>query len=492
MIQKTIFLAITLFILSACAVSRVDTGHIGVHIVNLTGSGGQMTVSMDISLDSLQLGSNRQLFVTPYLEGANHQTALLPTLLINGRNMQYVYERSGLTEKARETYNNINKVVKRQNGTRQSIDYLASVGIEPWMRREEVSLRLSVDSCGCGMMVGNGLSDALATMNMNPGALMRLVYVTPPVTEQPVVAHEGMARVQFEVDSITLHTSPYTCRNGQRIDNRAQLRIIDDSVSYALSDPNVEIAAISVCGYASPESPYIHNDYLATGRSRALSLYLSQRYNLPAERCTYNAVPENWEEFRQIVVDAQELSATQREALLQLIDRPVYGPSDYDAKELELKSSKLFSRLYREKILPVWFPQLRCTKFVINTRLRPMPDEKLAQIILSTPQLLSLNQMFRVARLYPEGSEAFNKTIGIALRYYADDPVANTNAAITAIKEGRLDDADSLLLKAGNLPEAENARGVLATLRGDYESALLHFAAASLLPEAQKNKEMLE
>ena len=75
--------------------------------------------------------------------------------------------------------------------------------------------------------------------------------------------------------------------------------------------------------------------------------------------------------------------------------------------------------------------------------------------------------MFRVARLYPEGSEAFNKTIGIALRYYAEDPIANTNAAITAIKEGRLDDADSLLLKAGNLPEAENARGVLATFRGD-------------------------
>ena len=44
MIQKTLFLAITLFILSACAVSRVDTGHIGVNIVNLTGSGGQMTV----------------------------------------------------------------------------------------------------------------------------------------------------------------------------------------------------------------------------------------------------------------------------------------------------------------------------------------------------------------------------------------------------------------------------------------------------------------
>ena len=83
--------------------SKVDTGSIGVHNVRLTPGKEKTTVSMDITLDSLQLGKNRQLFVTPYLEGANHQTALLPTLLVNGRNMQYVYERSGLTEKARET-----------------------------------------------------------------------------------------------------------------------------------------------------------------------------------------------------------------------------------------------------------------------------------------------------------------------------------------------------------------------------------------------------
>ena len=66
-------------------------------------------------------------------------------------------------------------------------------------------------------------------------------------------------------------------------------------------------------------------------------------------------------------------------------------------------------------------------------------------------------------------------------------------------RQAALDEARALLTAAakaamadGTLPEAENARGVLATLRGDYESALLHFAAASLLPEAQKNKEMLE
>ena len=120
-----------------------------------------------------------------------------------------------------------------------------------------------------------------------------------------------------------------------------------------------------------------------------------------------------------------------------------------------------------------------------------MSDEKLAEIIDKTPELMSLNQMFRVARLYPEGSERFNATIETALRYYPDSPIANTNAAVAAIKRGDYAQAQSLLKKAGNAPEAENARGVIATNFGNYEEAVRHFTAAGNLPEAAKNKEMI-
>lgn len=460
--------------------------------VALTAGEGQVSVSMDLVLDALSLPRNRQVFVTPYLEGKSGERLALPSILVNGRNMQYVYERTGLPRKLRAEYAQLAQVVVRKNGTRQSVPYLAAVSQESWMRRGKATLRLSVDTCGCGLDLGRGDTDPLATMDMNPVSRMYLAFVTPPVTELPVVAHEGKARVQFEVDSVTLHAEPYKCRNGQRIDNRQQLKVIDDSVRYALSDPNVEIAAISVCGYASPESPYMHNDYLATNRSKSLANYLAQRYQLPQERCTFSAVPENWEEFRQMVVDSKDITEEQRSSLLALIDKPAYGPADYDAKERELKTSPSLVRLYRSTILLQWFPLLRCTKFVINTRLRPMRDEQLAGIIKTQPQMLSLNQMFRVARLYPEGSEEFNATIQTALRFYASDPVANVNAAVAALKAGRYDEAATLLEKAGNLPEAENARGVLATHRGDYETAVRHFENAQSLPEAQKNKALVE
>lgn len=460
--------------------------------VALTAGEGQVSVSMDLVLDALSLPRNRQVFVTPYLEGKSGERLALPSILVNGRNMQYVYERTGLPRKLRAEYAQLAQVVVRKNGTRQSVPYLAAVSQESWMRRGKATLRLSVDTCGCGLDLGRGDTDPLATMDMNPVSRMYLAFVTPPVTELPVVAHEGKARVQFEVDSVTLHAEPYKCRNGQRIDNRQQLKVIDDSVRYALSDPNVEIAAISVCGYASPESPYMHNDYLATNRSKSLANYLAQRYQLPQERCTFSAVPENWEEFRQMVVDSKDITEEQRSSLLALIDKPAYGPADYDAKERELKTSPSLVRLYRSTILLQWFPLLRCTKFVINTRLRPMSDSRLAEIIKTQPQMLSLNQMFRVARLYPEGSEEFNATIHTALRFYAGDPVANANAAVAALKAGRYDEAGALLEKAGDLPEAENARGVLATYRGDFESALHHFENAQSLPEAQKNKALVE
>ena len=363
--------------------------------------------------------------------------------------------------------------------------------MQSWMMHRDTEVRMVLDTCGCGHLYGSSVGTP-SMLNLNPAPRMRLVYYSPAVTEQPVSVHEGRARVQFEVDRTELHPTPYVCRNGQRIDNRAQLQVIEDSVRYALSDPNVEIASINICGYASPESPYMHNETLATNRSRSLAEYIGSRFNLPSQKCTYNSVPENWAEFRDLVVNATDITSKQRQDLLELIDRPAYGPSDYDAKEKELKTSPKFAQLYRTKILPEWFPQLRCTQFTINTRLKPLDDNKLAEVIKVTPELMSLNQMFRVARLYPEGSDKFNDVIEIARRYYPEDPVANLNAAIAAIQKGDLDSAERMLTKAGNSPEAMNARGVLEAHKGDFDAAMKYFRSAGQLPEALKNKALLE
>lgn len=491
--MKTIIRYIGLSLLtSACVVSfaAVNQGRPNASKLSFHRADNTLVISSDIVLDSLELKPNKQLIVTPVVEDGKETKIVLPSLLINGRNMHYSFERGTIGKNIKEKYD-LYKEIWRKNGTSQQVEYAARVPFENWMLGPEASIRFVYDSCGCGVMGGQSLGDPVL-LNLNPAPKMRLSYITPAVTELPVSVHEGKARVQFEVNKTDLHAQPYVCRNGQRIDNRQQLGMIEDSVRYALSNPNVEIAHIDICGYASPESPYEHNDFLATNRSRSLAEYIGDRFSLPREKTTYSSVPENWEELREIVVNANDITEQQRKDLLELIDAPAYRPADYDAKEKTLKTDKRFAALYKSKMLPEWFPMLRATKFAINTRLKPASDQQLAEIIKTTPELMSLNQMFRVARLYPEGSEDFNRTIETALRYYPNDPVANLNAAVNAIKAGDLSKAESLLKKAGDSKEADNARGVLEVYKGDFTKAAEYFNKASDLPEASKNKALLD
>lgn len=487
--MRNIYTAIILAMMSSANTFAQGSG-ISTEDVTLSVAGQHLNVSAEIILDSLKLGSNRQVFVTPVVRGAADEEATLPSLLISGKNMHFAYQRGALKGFDDISRHDIIDEVWRRNGKKQKFDYLASVSLEKWMRLGDARLAFVYDSCGCGVEQGQLIMDEIP-LHLNPAKEMRTAMVTPAVTELPVEIHEGKARVQFEVDRTELHDSPFTCRNGQKIDNREQLRIIDDSVSYALSDPNVEIAGIAICGYASPESPYTHNDYLATNRSKALAEYLADRYNIPRDKSTYSAVPENWKEFREQVVNSDELTERQRADLLELIDRPAYGPADYDEKEKELKTSPKFAKLYKSKILPEWFPRLRATTFAISTRLKPMDDRHLARIIETSPEKMSLNQMFRVARLYPEGSDEFNRVIGIALAHYPDNETANLNAAAAKVRSGDYEAAKPLLDKAGMSAEVCNLRGIIATAEGEFEEAEKWFEKAGNLPEASKNLNLL-
>lgn len=476
--------------------SAVLTAGINTEKVSFKPGGGKMHISAEIVLDSLKLKSNQQMFMTPVLTGEQGETVVLPTLLLTGRNMHYAYERGTMRElkKYQQKYDIIGEV-QRTNGKPQRIDYTGSTPFEKWMRTEKLSLQFQYDTCGCGVFAGTGFGPQIDT-TLNPANKMGVAYITPKVTPLPETLHEGKARVQFEVNRTELHDSIYRCRNGQRIDNREQLKVIYDSIEYALTDPNVEISKIRIIGYASPESPYDHNKLLATGRSKALAdyigKYVGRRYNFDSGVAEFDAIPENWVEFREQVVSSPELTEQQRADLLELIDRPAFTAADYDAKEKELKTNPKFRDLYRTKLLPEWFPHLRATKFQISTRLKPLSDDNLAQVMATDPEKMSLNQMMRVARLYPEGSPEFDKAIETALRYYPKSEDANLNAAISALRKDKYDKAEKLLEKSGDSPEAINARAIVLTHKGDFEEARRLLNTISTFPAAEKNLKLLE
>jgi len=486
--MKRVILAsgLPLFLLPA---SAIEPGEVGIENSMALPMSDRMKFSADIVLDALSLKADRQIYLTPILEDGNGNSEALPAALVNGRAMQIAWER-GTVSSGDKYKNGVEVAVRRRNGKPQTISYNVSVPMQKWMWSPTASVKWMIDTCGCGHYNGSVVKEG-QPLRLNPAEKMRASYMVPALAPLPISIHEGMAHVRYEVNRSELHTGRYVCRDGQSIDNSLELKIIDDSISNALSDKNMEIAKIRICGYASPDGAYVSNEKLSTDRSRSLATYIADRYNLPADKSEYDAVAENWEGFRRLVVADTTLAPGQRESLLALIDRPAYGPADYDAKERELKTDPRYGGIYREIILPEWFPQLRTTRFEIRTRLKPLGDDELAKVIKTDPGKMSLNQMFRVSKLYPEGSPEFNEVIEVMLRFYPDDEAANLNAASAALKCGDLQRAESLLRKAGDSPEAWNVRGILASWKGEMDDARECFRKAGALPEASKNLEML-
>ena len=97
--------------------------------------------------------------------------------------------------------------------------------------------------------------------------------------------------------------------------------------------------------------------------------------------------------------------------------------------------------------------------------------------------------MYLVAQTYPKGSAEFNNVFDIAV-IVPEDKLANLNAASAAIERGDKVSAEKkYLLKAGDSAEANNARGCLAAMKEDYQTAKQYFekAVAGGLKEAQEN-----
>ena len=198
-------------------------------------------------------------------------------------------------------------------------------------------------------------------------------------------------------------------------------------------------------------------------------------------------------EFRQQVMKSNELTEQQRKDLLELIDAPATTPEQWDRKEWLLKTDPRYAALYRSKILPEWFPKLRATTFAIHTRLKPMPDVQLKDVIKTSPEKMSLNQMYRVARMYPEDSDEFNEVMLTALRYYPRDQIAITNAATSAVNRGEYERAKELLVKVPeNTPEVYNLLGIIATAEENYDAAKRYFEKATGNANAERNLQLLK
>ncbi len=438
--------------------TRMAGGGIRLDSLNISRGGGFVVLNMTLNLDSLDLPANTRLVYTPMLASSAGRQPM-PQIVINGRRQHIMFERgdrSGLAEGA--------TVVRRANGRAQSLPYRAAMPLGEELAEYDITIH--EDLCGCGdSLDGNNY---LLRRRRKP----LMAFVRPQAEALKERHIDKTAYIDFPVDRTELHP-------GYRR-NPAELDSIINTINMVKADTNLSIRHIEIHGFASPESPYSHNDYLARERARTLKDYVRRLVSLDDSLFSVAHTPENWQGLAAFIKGS---NLDSRNAILAIIDDPNLDP---DTRERKIKTNHPDDYRF---MLATWYPALRRSDYHISYTVRPFSVEEARRLVFTKPQQLSLEEMFLVAQACEPGSAEFNEVMEIAVRMFPHDATANLNAACTRLNAGDAKGAKPYLDKAGDSPQALNARAAYHQLTGnDEEAAALYRRAADAgLEQARTN-----
>lgn len=301
-----------------------------------------------------------------------------------------------------------------------------------------------------------------------------LPFIMPEREETKRRMIAGRAFLDFPVNETIIY--PKYRRNPQ------ELRRICNTISHALFDKSIQVTSISLHGYASPESPYSNNTRLATGRTTALMQFLRTKYNISESLFHNEFTPEDWGNLRGFIAtegrrrvkgdiwyenasiletpEAPACVRNNRDELLRVIDLDM----DPDEKELLLK--RVAGGEPYKWLLKNVYPGLRHTDYVVEYVVRSYPVKESKRIIYTHPEALSVEEMYRVAKSYDEGSDGWFDALTIAANQYPEDKTANLNAACACVKLKRLTDAKRYMKGAGDTRQARYLADIIKAMEG--------------------------
>lgn len=417
---------------------------------------GLMSVNMDLDMSEFNVKNNRAILLTPYIVKGD-ESIDLPSLGFYGRDRYYYYLRNDgqMCEGSAETS-------YKDGDYPEFIPYFVNVPYEDWMQGAELMLEKKIYGC-CGNVLDTKYCHLADYLVYRP----KMLYVCPPRKEQVKTRSlEGNAFVDYPVSQTVIYPEYHN--------NREELAKIRATIDSIRLDKDVKVTSIFIKGYASPESPYDNNTRLAKGRTEAIRQYVLDMYDFPSEVINTSYEPENWEGLREYLV-ASDLP--HKYQIIALIDKD----EEPDRKEWLIKSRYQDDYKY---LLANCYPYLRRTYYRIDYDVRMFTEadvEHIRALVTTKPQNLSLEEFYLAAQDLDPESEEFQEIFDVAVRMYPEDPIANLNAANVAMQRGDFKSAEKYIGRAGNMPEAIYARGVLAALQEDIDAAKGFFLTAAAL-----------
>ena len=470
--MNRVFTLVAVALLSVCATRAQDIPEVEIVDFSLELRDGYLNVDVDIDLSNLDVKNTQVVVLTPkVINGAD--TLQLKSVGIYGRNRRIYYERN---EDIKPTHPG--DIVLKASQVADVVRYNSVVAFMDWMNgcRVEISRR-DYGCCGHYDVISQSeLVERFPLEHYRP----ELIYIRPLHEIVKTREISGSAFIDFPVSETVIYP---TYRN-----NVAELAKITSTIDSVKVDKDITIKSIFIKGYASPESPYSNNAYLANGRTESLKQYVKGLYSFGEDFIKTDYEPEDWKGLEKYVMES---SLPHKNEILEAIR----SDREPDNKEWYIKSN--WKEEYRY-LLENCYPALRHSDYTIEYEVKSYIDPvDIEKVLRTAPQNLSLEEFYILAQTYESGSDEFNELFETAVRMYPNDPVANLNAANSAIIKQNYRNALRFLEKAGNIPEAIYARGVLETYREDYNAAKHYLTEAlelgvnkarTVLSEISKNR----
>ena len=459
-----IFAAALLFAAPLALAQTVDSGTVSAENVKFSKNGDDLVVQMDLNTTGLDISGNRMVIITPEVsDGVNTET--LPSVGLYGRK-RYIYYIRNIQDKPESLSED--KAIRTKDAP-DVIPYSSIVPFQSWM--SDAALKLKVQEKGCANCDKGSGDRLLADRPLMPEAPVirpKAAYITPQAEAVKARSLEGRAFINFEVNKTVIKPDYMT--------NPTELGKIIATIDSVKNDSDINVEAISIKGFASPEGGWANNERLAKGRSAALKNYINTLYKFDNDIISTSYEVEDWEGLKEFVEGS---NLTAKDEILAIINEG----GDADKKEAKIKAK--YPEQYNYLLHNV-YPSLRHSDYVINYVISNFTDPKeIREIAKTAPQKLSLNEFFIAAQDCKSGSEEFAELFETAVRMYPDSEVANLNAASSELTHGDLINAEKHLKKAGNSPQAQYARAMLLALKGNYSDALPKLRALSnQVPEA--------
>ena len=475
-------------------------------------------VNLTIYPNGISVGSGTAFFFTPVISERKKQSLSLPAVIISGKRRARQDRREVFLSPVKKDPQPFRRIIAGRKKLNAPINYQIVVPYASWMQHSSLLLRQEYkECCEKEQLALDTLKRSLLISTVPPavreyefqakpqsrpvqgepiqrtpvGNTTAYTYNTIPVVGKPAapvvlniaevdryaamvsfLPSEGNSGNKHRTEGAVLYFDYPLGKDDIYLDyknNREEINKVEQILGPLTDNRFSTLVRLRVRGYSSPDGPYGDNERLAQARSQLFARYLRNAYNISRNSIEVSSEAEDWEGLTDLL---QQYRPPYADDALGIIRR--YGIFNGREKQLmDLQGGAPYKDMLRR-----FFPKLRRIEVVVQYDVREVNSAEASELIYTHPDLLSLDEIYAVARQYRPGSDQYREVYEVAAYHFPNDVVANVNAASAVMLTGDLISAWNYLRKAEADPRAWNNLGVLPLMEGNPEGAPVWFRNA--------------